>query len=135
MLEKLNQIEADGLKDLQAVKSEDALQRWKVACLGRNAPLMQVFDQLGTLPKEERPAIGRRANEVKRALEAAYAQREDEMRLATLERSLQSPESESGKTPGRRPDELPPRDSVIADHANLPQTDPRSTETIVASSG
>jgi phenylalanyl-tRNA synthetase alpha chain len=90
MLEKLNQIEADGLKDLQAVKSEDALQRWKVACLGRNAPLMQVFDQLGTLPKEERPAIGRRANEVKRALEAAYAQREDEMRLATLERSLQS---------------------------------------------
>jgi phenylalanyl-tRNA synthetase alpha chain len=90
MLEKLNQIEADGLKDLQSVQSEDALQLWKVAYLGRNAPLMQTFDQLGSLPKEERPAIGRRANEVKRSLEAAYAEREAGLRLVALERSLQS---------------------------------------------
>lgn len=51
---------------------------------------MQVFDQIGKLSNEERPQVGRRANEVKRALEAAYVQRAEVLRRLALERSLQS---------------------------------------------
>ena len=51
---------------------------------------MKVFDQLGTLPREERPAIGRRANEVKQALEAAFNARSESLRQAALQRSLES---------------------------------------------
>ena len=66
MLAQLDQIEASALAALQAVTDETSLEDWRVAHLGRSSPLMGVFDQLGSLPKEERPQIGRRANEVKR---------------------------------------------------------------------
>ncbi len=90
MLEKLKRIEAEALQSLRDVQEEEALLRWKIASLGRSALLMQIFDQLGTLAKDERPLIGRRANEVKRALETAYAEREQNLHQAALVRSLQS---------------------------------------------
>jgi len=90
MLANLDQIEKAGLAALDTIQDEESLQQWKVAHLGRSAPLMQVFDQLGKLSKEERPLAGRRANEVKRALEAALAERAETMRRLALERSLQS---------------------------------------------
>ncbi len=90
MLERLDQIEKESLNRLKDVRNEDELQAWKVAVLGRNSPVMQIFDSLGALPKDERPGIGRRANEVKRALEAAYAQYEAVLRQTALERSLQA---------------------------------------------
>ncbi|MDI6693524.1 MAG: phenylalanine--tRNA ligase subunit alpha [Anaerolineales bacterium] len=90
MLESLNQIERQALNELEATQDEDSLQRWKVAHLGRNSPLMRVFDQLGALPKEERPTIGRRANEVKRALETAFEARSQALIQAAVQRSLQA---------------------------------------------
>jgi phenylalanyl-tRNA synthetase alpha chain len=90
MLESLNQIERQALNELEATQDEDSLQRWKVAHLGRNSPLMRVFDQLGALPKEERPTIGRRANEVKRALETAFEGRSQALIQAAVQRSLQA---------------------------------------------
>lgn len=90
MLSELDQIEKDALTSLEAAQNEEALQRWKVAYLGRSSPLMAVFDQLGKLAKEERPVIGRRANEVKGAVETALAQKETALHQAALERSLRS---------------------------------------------
>lgn len=90
MLDRLDQVEQAALAALAAVQDEAALEKWRIAHLGRSAPLMQIFDSLGTLPKEERPAIGRRANEIKRALEAALAERSQALRQAALKRSLES---------------------------------------------
>ena len=89
MVSDLDQIEQTALEALGSIQDESALETWRVAHLGRSAPLMQVFDQLGKLSKEERPIIGRRANEVKRALEAAYTQRFNDLRQAALLRSIQ----------------------------------------------
>ena len=88
MLSQLDQIESAALAALQAVQDEASLEQWRIAHLGRSAPLMQVFDQLGKLSKEERPLIGRRANEVKRKLEVALAEQTEAMRQAALARSL-----------------------------------------------
>jgi len=90
MLEQLDQLEKAALAELKNVKDEALLEAWRVAHLGRSAPLMGVFDQLGGLPKDERPAVGRRANEVKRALEAALGERSEALRQTALVRSLQS---------------------------------------------
>lgn len=90
MLAALEQIQQQALEELHTLQDEDALQRWKVTHLGRNSPLMRTFDQLGALPKEERPLIGRRANEVKRALEEAFEARRQALQQAALQRSLQS---------------------------------------------
>jgi phenylalanyl-tRNA synthetase alpha chain len=90
MIEKLNHIKELALQSLHTVENEEALQRWKTAYLGRSAPLMQTFDMLGSLAKEERPSIGRLANEVKKILESAYAEHEQALHQASLARSLQS---------------------------------------------
>ena len=90
MLAQLDRIEQDALADLEAVQDEDDLQRWKVAHLGRSSPLMQTFDKLGSLPKEERPAIGRRANQSKQALEAALEGRSESLHQEAVLRSLEA---------------------------------------------
>lgn len=88
MLEQFDPIERTALEALKAVQNEAALEAWRVAHLGRSSALMQAFDKLGSLPKEERPAIGRRANQVKQLLESALVEKADALRLASLARSL-----------------------------------------------
>jgi phenylalanyl-tRNA synthetase alpha chain len=88
MTEQLEQIERQALGELESVQDDEALQRWKVTHLGRSSPLMKTFDGLGGLAKEERPIIGRRANEVKRALEAAFEERSQALRQVAIQRAL-----------------------------------------------
>ena len=101
MLEQLNQIEHAGLSALRSVTDEAGLEAWRVAHLGRSSGLMQAFSRFGQLSKEERPAIGQRANQVKQALEAAFAEKSGTLRQAALKRSLEQ-ESLDVSLPGRR---------------------------------
>jgi len=100
MLDKLTQIEAVASQALAQVQDEAALEQWRIAHLGRSSPLMQVFSSLGALPREERPAVGQKANEVKKALEAAFAARSEALRQAALQRAL-SQERLDVTLPGR----------------------------------
>jgi phenylalanyl-tRNA synthetase alpha chain len=89
MQDQLNDIEKSALDALASVTTEDALQAWKTAQLGRSSPLMLVFAGLGKLSKDERPVVGQAANRVKVALEAALAARETEIKAAALAKSLE----------------------------------------------
>jgi phenylalanyl-tRNA synthetase alpha chain len=89
-MDQLEQIERNAISELNDVQDQEGLERWRVAHLGRNSPLMLIFDQLGSMPKEERPLLGRRANQVKRALETGLEARAEALRQAELQRSLQS---------------------------------------------
>jgi len=101
MLDKLNQIEQTALAALGAVADQAALEAWRVKHLGRSSALMQVFSGLGTLSKEERPAVGQAANKVKVALEAALLERTEAVKTAALARSLEE-EQLDVTLPGRR---------------------------------
>jgi phenylalanyl-tRNA synthetase alpha chain len=90
MLAQFDDIEHQALTALQEVQDENGLQQWRVAFLGRSSPLMQTFDRLGQMPKEERPAVGRRANQVKQALEKAFEEKFEGLRSEALNRSLQT---------------------------------------------
>ncbi len=90
MLSQLDQIEQNALAALENARDEESLEQWRIAHLGRSSPLMQLFDQLRQVPKEERPAIGRRANEIKGALETAMTDRSEALRQAALAHSLAS---------------------------------------------
>jgi phenylalanyl-tRNA synthetase alpha chain len=90
MLEKLDEIEKDALEALTRAQDESALETWRVAYIGRSSPVMTVFSSLGTLSKEERPVVGQRANQVKVALEEAFAGRQRELKQAALQRALTS---------------------------------------------
>jgi len=64
------------------------LEKWRIEHLGRSSPLLTILGDLGQLSKEERPAIGKRGNEVKRKLEAALEEKRQTLRREALERSL-----------------------------------------------
>ncbi len=89
MLPELDRLEQQALQALESVQDETALETWRVAYMGRSAPLMSIFDRLGKLSSEERPVVGRRANEVKKNLESAYNTRLGALRQSSLLRSLQ----------------------------------------------
>ncbi len=89
MLQRLDQIEREALAALEQAQDQDALQAWKVKYLGRSAEIGAVMEGLRELPKEQRPAVGRRANEVKHALEEAYEARLEALRQAAVARSLE----------------------------------------------
>lgn len=91
MLDQLNTIEhalSAALTALDAVGDTPALEQWRVKHLGRNSPLMTILGDLGKLSKEERPAIGKRGNEVKRALEDALAAKTEALRRAEMEHAM-----------------------------------------------
>jgi len=101
MLDSLNDIEKQAMQALDAAQDEAGLEAWRVAHLGRSSPLMKVFSALGTLSKEERPAVGQAANRVKVALEAALVAKSEAVRQAALERSVRE-EKLDVTLPGRR---------------------------------
>jgi phenylalanyl-tRNA synthetase alpha chain len=75
MLETLNQLETDGVADLNAASTSESLEAWRIKYLGTKGALKAIMPRLKDVPKEQKPAIGARLNEVKNALETAFEQR------------------------------------------------------------
>ena len=96
------QMETEALSALAGVQDEEALHTWQVAHIGRNSPVMNSFKRMADLPKELRPLIGQRANQVKEALESAYEARREQLKQQALQRSLEQ-ERLDVTLPGRRP--------------------------------
>jgi phenylalanyl-tRNA synthetase alpha chain len=89
MLDKLEQIEKQTLEQLDSITDGDALKQLENATIGKKGEVTAILRSVGQLPREERPAVGRRANEVQRTLEAAFAEREELIRTHELAQSLE----------------------------------------------
>jgi len=100
MLNELSKIEKAALESLQTAEDSAALEAWRVAQLGRSSPLMGVFAGLGKLGKEERPAVGQAANQVKVRLESALEEKSAAVKNIALAKSL-AEESLDVTLPGR----------------------------------
>lgn len=73
MEETLRQILSEIDAQLAPVRTRPELDSARAAVFGPNGSLTAVMRQLGKAPKEERPALGRRVNEVKQELEVKFA--------------------------------------------------------------
>ncbi|MFO7859749.1 MAG: phenylalanine--tRNA ligase subunit alpha [Desulfosalsimonas sp.] len=69
----IEEIREQALSELQAAKDADAVQALSVAYLGRKGRVTAFLRNISSLPAEQRPAAGKRANEVKKELEAAFS--------------------------------------------------------------
>jgi phenylalanyl-tRNA synthetase alpha chain len=78
MIEKLNAIGGQALKEIEAATQLDALEQVRISVLGKKGSLSEVLKGLGTVSPAERPIIGGAANELKRKIELAL----DERKLA-----------------------------------------------------
>jgi len=75
MIEDLNKLEQDGLSALAAATDDDAREAWRIRYLGSKGELKAIMPRLKDVPREEKPAVGKRLNEVKTALEEAFEKR------------------------------------------------------------
>ncbi len=90
LFDELEHIYQDALTRLAAVADSSALEAWYADALGRKGAVTLQTRAVGQLPKEERPAFGQRANEVKQALETAYAARAEAIKQEELLRDLEA---------------------------------------------
>ncbi|GAA0124685.1 phenylalanine--tRNA ligase subunit alpha [Clostridium sp. ATCC 25772] len=71
MKEKLEAIKSSALEEIKAVVEKSNLEDIRVKYLGKKGELTHILRGMGGLSKEERPVIGKLANEVRSALEAS----------------------------------------------------------------
>ena len=70
--------------ELACAGDANTLDAWRLAYLGRQGAVTQVLRLLGDLPVEERRTVGARANDLKRELERALAERAEEIERSAI---------------------------------------------------
>ena len=82
LLDDIEPLKQTALADLAAAPDLAALEQTKGAWLGGNGKFTALMKQLGTLPKEEKPAAGKLINVAKQEIEAALLARREALELA-----------------------------------------------------
>jgi phenylalanyl-tRNA synthetase alpha chain len=81
LLDEIGPLKQSALADLAAAADLAALDHAKGAWIGPHGKFTALMKQLGSLPKEQKPAAGKAINTAKVELEAALADRRDELEL------------------------------------------------------
>ncbi|MEY3021904.1 MAG: phenylalanine--tRNA ligase subunit alpha, partial [Planctomycetota bacterium] len=82
MLAELDAMEREALAELGAVADAALLEAFRVRWLGTNGRLRGAMEGLKSVAKEEKPAVGKRLNEVKASIQGAFDARKDEVAAA-----------------------------------------------------
>src|SRR5215216_973503 len=88
MKEKIDELRSEGESAVAAATDSTALEDVRVHYLGRKAELPNLRRGVAQLPPEERGAVGRAANEARKALEAALDARRAELERGELDARL-----------------------------------------------
>lgn len=90
LFKELENAYQEALTALGNTGDTDALEVWYGEKLGRKGVITLQVRSVGKLPKEDRPAFGKRVNAIKQELEAAYAERAQAIKRAELSRDLEA---------------------------------------------
>jgi phenylalanyl-tRNA synthetase alpha chain len=100
MLNKIEEIKKEALKQLAGINNAKDLEAWRVHYLGKKSPLTQILRGLTSLSIEERKAVGAAANQLKTLLETNAAEKGQLLRDVQLKSEAQK-ESMDISLPGR----------------------------------
>lgn len=89
-MDNLQELKSRALAQLDSIWDNDALDKWRVEYLGRKGHVSALFDQVGSLPKEERGAFGKAANDVKNTLESAFDAKQGAIKQRDLSEALEA---------------------------------------------
>ena len=87
---RLQEIRAEAEAAIGGANSTAELEQLRVRLLGRKAELTTMLRSIGELPADQRGAVGKGGNEVKRALEAQLEQRTGALATAELDERLRT---------------------------------------------
>lgn len=69
MKEHLTKIKEEALSDIDKIRDLEELEKLRIKFLGKKGELTKVLRDMGKVPKESRPVIGKMANEVREDIE------------------------------------------------------------------
>ncbi len=98
ILEQIEPLKQSALEEFRAAAGLAELESARVTHLGANGKFTALMKQLGTLPKEEKPAVGKAINLAKIELESALAERRADLEL----KAAMPTEATDFTLPGRR---------------------------------
>src|SRR3954468_4946806 len=90
MIERIEELRAEGEAPIAAAGGTAELEEARIAHLGRKAELPNLLRGVAQLAPEQRGAVGRAANEARKALEDALEARRAELARAELDARLAS---------------------------------------------
>jgi phenylalanyl-tRNA synthetase alpha chain len=96
--DQIEPLKQAAITELRAAPDLAALEQARVGYLGSNGKFTALMKQLGSLPKDEKPAAGKAVNTAKVELEAALTERRSELEL----KSALPKEPTDFTLPGRR---------------------------------
>ncbi len=102
MLEQIAALLAEAEAAISAARDESALEEARIKYLGRNGLVRAQFQNLGTVPKEDKPAVGAALNELSQKLEALLKARKEAVEGSGAEAALAA-ETIDVTLPGRAP--------------------------------
>lgn len=88
MLDQLETVAATARTELEQIGASEALDSWNSKYIGRKGEITQMLRRVSELAPEQRPAFGKRANQLKQELEAAYEQKAALIKAAEMEEAL-----------------------------------------------
>jgi phenylalanyl-tRNA synthetase alpha chain len=88
MFEELNRIVENSLASLPMLDNLEGLESWYRQTLGRKGEVTLLTRQVGQLDPEQRPIFGKRVNEIKAELEAAYEEHLERIKFAEIESKM-----------------------------------------------
>ena len=83
MQDRLHQIKEEVQALIDEAEDEDSLESVRIRYLGRRGELTRILKEIGKLPPEERPLIGKLANQYKKEIEAALDARKEVLKHGT----------------------------------------------------
>ncbi|HEX7674038.1 MAG TPA: phenylalanine--tRNA ligase subunit alpha [Bdellovibrio sp.] len=91
-LTKLDSIKESALAAFKAAPGTKELYDLKVQYLGKSGSLTEIMKEMASLPKEEKPLFGKKVNEVKQVLEAAYTEAEESLKKSEISAKMAAEE-------------------------------------------
>jgi phenylalanyl-tRNA synthetase alpha chain len=72
LTEEIQQVKEESEKDFSSVDNPKELEEFRIKYLSRNGLLAQLFEELKSVPKEDKPFVGKNLNELRNSLTEKY---------------------------------------------------------------
>ena len=79
MNENINKLREEVWLELEKIADLEALEKFRVNYLGKKGAITALLRSMGTLPKEERPLIGKAVNELSTEVEEKLEEKEAQL--------------------------------------------------------
>jgi len=102
LIDELEELEQRAREMIEGAETAEKLEAARVALMGRKGEITGLMRMMGKITPEERPVLGKRANEMRRMAETLLNARMQEMKRAAV-RELMATEAVDITLPGARP--------------------------------